>query len=429
MRALVPFLILCAVAEGCRCGPDTATAVTIRIKNSGRSPMFVDSTDGRLGVEIQRRVSGDWFSFIEQPACGCQACDQVCNGVCACAPLASTVTKLAPNSATERTWGGVVQVEGTGSCGVLAGPSCVRPENAPVDETFRAKLCYALSVPRAPSNIDAGEPFPGNLPDAGIVCSTKEFAIRDGLVELGVAKGAPCTQQSDCTNPDELCLDGECTTACPANDVPQLGAGWQVAVEMGDDTLFTQNVGTGVTTYTATGAVSNVSYSNGIMDLRLKSGGLNAEVFVTTPATYQVAFTANETVTVTVVDRSSKDNPGQRGAVIRDSAGNLLLAADVGQSGLALTAADTAPFSVDVEAGEVLGCASTDCGKELQLKTIFNGGPQPVSVSSGEALPVVVGNQAYKLVNAANFKFGSSVCAQTRLTPYVIMNTRQGIAP
>lgn len=394
--------------------------------------MFVNATDARLGVEIQRNVGGEWISFVEEPVCECMSCDQICNGACDCAAPAPKLVKIAANTASERTWSGIVQVDGNGACSLTAGPACLSAENAPIDETFRAKLCYALSVPQAPSSVDAGVPFSGTLPEKEVVCATKEFAIRDGFVELGPAKGASCTQHSDCKGKDELCLDGECTTACPANNVKQLAGDWRVSVEPPDDNGFfaiDQSV-PGTTTYTGSGTVSAVRYDNGVMKLTVTrpipatSSVYTATVYVGAPSAYQVPFNQNETVSLKVIDRSTSKNFGQRAIVIRDSANHLLLAADVGQGSLVLEATDIAPFSIDTE-GEILGCASTDCGKQLQLKMSFNGGAQPVVVNPGEAQPIVVGDQAYKLVNVANFRYGSeSVCTQTKLTPYVIVNTR-----
>ncbi len=78
---LLSFLSLCAI--GCRCGPEVALPVTLRIKNSSPTPLFVDDRDGRLGLKVQRNVNGEWLSFVESPACECQACDRVCAG-CSC---------------------------------------------------------------------------------------------------------------------------------------------------------------------------------------------------------------------------------------------------------------------------------------------------------------------------------------------------------
>lgn len=424
MRALVPFILLCATATACRCGPDEPVPVTLRVKNSGRSPMFVNATDGGNGIEIQRNVGGEWFTFAEAPGCACLSCDQVCSTACDCAAPNPQMMKIAANQAEERTWSGVVQVQSNGSCGLLAGPACVNPENAPVDETFRARLCYVLSMATAPSNVDSGVPFSGAFPTEGVICTTKEFAIRDGFVELTPQKGASCTQHSECQGEGELCLGGECTTACPSNNVPQLGAGWQLAVEeVNDQGFFTFETTSEQVTATGTGTVSNVRYDNGTMSLTLKNSGGTGVAQVATPGTYAVAFNEGEIVQVKVVDRSAKSF-GQRGIVVRAADGGLLLAADVALGERVLSDADLSPFSVSTD-GEILGCAATDCGKQLQSATTFSGGAQPVTISPGESLQVVAAGQAYKVVNVANFTYGKTQCTYGKLTPYAIFNTRQ----
>lgn len=429
MRTLFPLALLALFLGACRCGPETPTPVTVRIKNSGRSPLWVDASDERMGVEIQRNVGNEqWFGFIEKPTCECQRCENVCGG-CECAPPPPRVMRINAGQTMERTWDGIVQVDGNGACGLLGGGPCVNAEIPAIDETFRARFCYALSVPITVQG-DAGVAVTGRLPEGGVACTTRDFKVRDLLVEVSPERGAACTTHSECKGKDELCLDAQCTTACPANDIPQLGSGWQFSVdEPLDEGFFSVTQDGDFETYTGSGTVTSVRYDNSVMTLRLSrpnagGGVLRGTVYVQLPGSHAVAFNVNEAVSVKLVDRSEADNFGQRGIVIRDAAGVLLLAADTAQKERALTDADLSPFTVDTE-GEVAGCAPTDCGKQLQSKTGFGHGTASSVVTPGDAPRVVVGASVFKLLNAANARYTSTVCPLEKLTPYAILNTRE----
>lgn len=429
MRIPLFFILVALTFVGCRCGPDVATPVTVRIKNSGRSPLWVDATDDRMGVEVQRNVGGLWLSFIERPPCECLACENICAGKCECPTPASKVMRVNAGQTVERTWEGIVQIDSNGACGIIGGDPCVQAEIPTVDETFRANFCYSLSVP-VTMQADAGVRVNGQLPATGKTCVTREFAVRDGLVEVAPERGASCTTHAECKGKDELCLDGQCTTACPSNDIPQLGSGWQFAIdEPLDEGFFALAQNGDVKTYTGTGTVSSVRYDNSVMTLRLSrpnvgGGVLRGAVFVQLPGTHAVAFNVNESVSVTLIDKSSSENFAQRGVVIRDASGTLLLAADTAQRERVLDDGSTSPFTVNTE-GEIAGCAPTDCGKQLQSKTVFGHGGESSAVTPGEAPRVVVGGNVFKLLNASNARYTSTVCPLEKLTPYAILNTRE----
>lgn len=430
MRTLLTFFVTAVLCGACRCGPDVATPVTIRVKNTSRSPLWVDATDDRLGVQVQRNFGGEWLSFVEKPICECQRCDVVCGG-CLCEPQASRIVKINAGQAVERTWEGFVQVESNGACGITGGAPCVQQEIPAIDEIFRARLCYALSVPIT-IQADAGVPVAGKLADANSTCVTKEFAVRDGLVEISPERGANCTVHADCKGKEELCLDAQCTTACPSNGFPQLGSGWQFAIEEPDDQGFFSLAQNGtVKTYTGTGTVASVRYDNSVMTLRLSrpfgaTGTVLGTVYVQLPGTNAVAFNVNESVSVTLTDKSTNQNFGQRAIVIRDAAGVLLLAADTAQTERVLDDGAISPFTVNV-GGEVAGCAPTDCGKQLQSKTVFGYGAGSAEVSPGDAPRVVVKGAAFRLLNVSNSRYQSTVCSLEKFTPYAILNTRESL--
>src|SRR4051794_9052502 len=85
MRPLAA-LFLFVVAAGCRCNPTNPSEVKLRLKNTSGQAIFVDDTDGKLGLTVQRNVDGMLFGF-EDAACNCRSCDEVCSGqVCSCKP-------------------------------------------------------------------------------------------------------------------------------------------------------------------------------------------------------------------------------------------------------------------------------------------------------------------------------------------------------
>jgi hypothetical protein len=431
--ALAVLLLLASSVTGCNCVPATPTPVRILIRNTGAGPLHVDATDGRMGVELQRAVFGGWSPFVETPPCECLACDLVCGG-CDCPPasLNPLVLKVAPGEEISRTWDGVVTMEGAGSCGLVQGPPCLYDENAPAGETFRARFCYAENVP-ALRSVDAGLPVLGTLPAEGITCVERQFRPADGALLFEPSPGTPCTRQDACEGENALCLGGHCTSGCPANDFPVLGATWRLAVDEPEDQgFFDVAEDAAGTTWTGSGRVGAVRYDSGILQLTLlkqgpPGGALPGKLRVALPPGISVPFTLGEQVSVRVRDLSRSAGGSQRGVVIRDASGALLLAADAAEQRPVLGAQDTAPFQVDVE-GETLGCTPTDCGRELQQATRFaevDGG----SVAPGGSPRVEVGGRGYRLLNVANARYARTTCRLGRFAPYAVLATRDEQAP
>ncbi|MEN9798933.1 MAG: hypothetical protein RL653_2629 [Pseudomonadota bacterium] len=426
-------LLLLAGVGGCTCAPATPTPVRIVVRNRGDVPLHVDVTDGRLGVELQRSTFNGWTSFVESPACECQACEFVCGG-CDCTDSARTplILKVAEGAELERTWSGVVQVEGAASCGLLQGPSCLYGENAPPGERFRARFCYAENVP-ALRTVDAGVPVLGVLPQEGVTCVEKEFRPEDGELVFEPLAGAPCQAHAECKGEGELCLGGRCSVGCPANDFPVLGATWRLAVDEPEDQGFfsVAQDAEGIT-WEGVGTVGAVRYDSGILQLSLlrpgpAGGTLPGRVRVGLPVGYAVPFTLGETVAVWVRDLTPTAGGSQRGIVIRDAEGRLLLAADAAEGKPVLTADRTAPFAVQVD-GDVVGCTPTDCGRELQQETRFaavDGG----TVAPGVGPRVEVDGRGYRLLNVANARYERATCRLQRFAPYAVLATRDEQAP
>jgi hypothetical protein len=314
----------------------------------------------------------------------------------------------------------------------VQGPACLYGENAPAGETFRARFCYAENVP-ALREVDAGVAVLGMLPSEGITCVEKAFRPQDGEVVVEVLAGPPCERHGDCPGAGELCLGKRCTTGCPANDYPVLGAAWRLAVDEPEDQgFFDVAEDAAGTTWLGAGTVGAVRYDSGILQLTLLKvgplgGALPGKVRVALPPGSSVPFTLGEQVSVRVRDLTRSAGGSQRGIVIRDAAGALLLAADAAEKVPVLGASDTAPFAVDVE-GEVVGCTPTDCGREQQLATRFadvDGG----TLAPGISPRVEVGGRGYRLLNVANARYAQGTCRLGRFAPYAVLATRDEAAP
>jgi hypothetical protein len=428
--ALLPALLVFALGA-CRCAPEEVTAVTLRIRNPLPGPIFVDATDGLAGVFIKRRVGLQWVRVDEEPRCACLACDAVCGG-CSC-PSAERglVMRIPERSTFERTWAGRVQLAAFGSCSdtLIQGPACVRPEIPHLDEELRAELCYALAAPGA-EDAAPHAPVPGALVDGSVLCVERSFRIEEGEVELSPSVGAPCAAHQDCTGKGELCLSGGCTPACPLVLFTQVGAGWQVRIpEPDDEGFFAQTSEGGRKHWRGSGSIGSVRYENETLTVRLTRPGpggaaLTGTLYVTVPKGQLPPLQVGEAVEVLVADASSSGNPENRGAVIREAAGRLLLAADTAQGASALTAAEVAPFEV-VVGGEVFGCAHDDCGKRYYRPTTFLHPEGQLAVPPGSALEAVVSGDAIRFVNVGNQRYESTWCRLQALTPYVIFNARK----
>ncbi|SEN09039.1 hypothetical protein SAMN05444354_13063 [Stigmatella aurantiaca] len=431
----LPLLLLCLMASGCQCGPEVPVPVTLRIRNETSQAIFVDATDDTLGLRVQRRVRGQWYSFVEAPPCECLACDSICGG-CACSvPVRpSRVWKLLPEVALEREWEGFVQVDETASCrddsGALQG--CLKPEVPSVDETFRLELCYAVSVPSA-GPTDGSAPVPGQLPADAQHCVRQEFTPAEGVVEVRPLPPPPCTEGAACTAPGTLCLEGVCTATCPTHAFPALGGAWQVRVlepeEQGVPGFFTVRASPGTRrSFTGAGTLTSVRYAQGTLTLHLSrpavpSGEHKASVSFALPVEAALPLQAGEGVTVHVVDASSDELPENRALTLRDTAGTLLLAADPGQLGAVLSADETAPFAVAPLPAPV-GCEDTPCGKRIFHRTGFRLGTGVWELRPGETVELSDPKATWHALNLANSEFLSGACPLKSVMSYVLVQRR-----
>src|SRR5438270_4981152 len=104
MRLLVAFFLMVGAA-GCQCSPTTPTAITRRLKNGSGSPIFVDDTNHKLGLTVQRNVGGMLYGFEDTIACSCSSCDQICNSTCSCdAGEGPFVRRALAGDQFERSW-------------------------------------------------------------------------------------------------------------------------------------------------------------------------------------------------------------------------------------------------------------------------------------------------------------------------------------
>ncbi len=430
-------LLLCLVAAGCQCGPDEPpTPVTLRIRNATSQAVFVDATNETRGLRIQRRVDGQWFSFVEAPPCACLACDFVCDGCeCPLPPSARQVQKIPPGATLERTWSGFVQIDQTASCRDSAGElqGCLEPEVPPLDETFRLELCYAASVPGV-GPTDGEGPVPGVFPEESRICVQQEFSVADGEVEIRPLPPPGCTKDADCSTPGALCLAEVCTTTCPAHDYPAVGGAWQVRVlepeEQGVPGFFSVSTGPGGRrTFSGSGTITSVRYTNGTMTLQLAraaepSGEHKSTVAVALPPEIAVPLQVGEPLTVRVVDASMPPLPENRALTLRSGTGTLLLAADSGQLGALLGADETAPFTV-VSVQRAVGCEDTSCGKRAFQRTEFRVGSDMVALEPGESEELVAMGETWLILNLSNSAYLTTTCTLKSLMPYVLANLRE----
>jgi hypothetical protein len=422
MRLLAAsFLIVSAV--GCHCSPSEPSPVTLRLKNTSGDAIFVDDSNDKLGLTVQRSVNGAWFGFDDKVGCSCQACDQICNSSCTCDAGTTFVRRVMPGETVERTWNGVVQVQALNSCGGFgSGGTCLRPENAPLDESFDLSLCYQLQV----SGVDLpdGGRLAAKYPMMGQTCIDKEFHVIDGVVEIGPRKGAACSLDAPCPGPDELCLSGSCTASCPDNGFPTLGAGWALRIEPDDQGFFTSSKDAGATILGGTGKITSVVYNGPTMTARLERTGTGGELlkgalYVTLPNGQAAPLTQGANVSIRMIDSSTPNNPEDRAVVIRDLDGGLLFAADHGQQGALLKAADTAPFTISF-ASTILGCRFNECGKQLYFQTRFKAGSIESLLDPGKSALVTVPEGAFRVLNVSSASYATTTCKLFDIRPFAI---------
>ncbi len=418
-RALAVMMAVTSFA-GCRCSVENPTPVTLKVKNPGGTPIFVDDTSGVLGLTVQRQIGSEWFSFTDKP-CSCLACETVCTTRCACEPATAKVRKIAAGGGEAvRTWDGIVRIDSFASCG----QGCLSAENAAPDEKLRVQLCYVNQVNGFRENPDGGSSA-AMFPKTGQICNEKEFRPQDGLVEISPKRGADCITSADCKGTDELCFGGACTPSCPANDVPELGGTWQLYIPEPDDQgFFAVAHAADRVTYTGTGTLSSVLYQAGTIVLRLQRAGtqgetLNGTVYLKLPAGIAPPLVVGTAVSVSVIDASSDSNPENRALVIRDAQNGLMLAADTAQQGSILSNTATTPFAVSFDTTP-FGCRVTPCGRQLYYPTRFTG-PSSVSVlEPGKSGPHVTPQGTYKLLNVASYDYASTSCSPGQVRSWAV---------
>ena len=419
MRTLAAsFLIVSAL--GCRCSPTDPSAVTLRLKNTTSSSIFVDDTDDKLGLTVQRNVGGGWTGFEEKLKCACLSCDQVCSATCACdAGSPNFIRKVLPGDTFERAWNGIIQAESPSGC---MATGCLRAENAPIDETFNLQLCYQSEILGV--DLADGGRLAAVFPKPDQSCVDKEFRVIDGVVEVGPRKGTVCMSALDCVGIGELCLAGSCTASCPANGFPVLGAGWALRIDSSDQGFFASSTDGGTSLLSGTGEITSVIYNGGTMTVRLKRLGtanevLTGAVFVTLPMNNAAPLPTGGMVTVQLFDGSTSTNPENRAVVIREKTGALLFAADQAQQGTLLKAAETAPFTVSF-AAPLVGCRFNECGKQLFFKTRFSALPVESQLDPGKSALLTIPQGGYRALNVTSGTYGTTTCKLFDVRPFAI---------
>ncbi|MFT3835757.1 MAG: hypothetical protein QM723_02020 [Myxococcaceae bacterium] len=425
MRPLLSsiFIFLLVAGAGCHCSPSKPIPVTLRVNNSSTSPVYVNDTDGKLGLSVQRNVGGTWFSFLDTDTCSCLSCSNVCDQVCNCKDGGTPfVRAIGPSEVESRTWTGVVQVAGSTACNGMQ-LDCLDPENAPGDETFNLHFCFQTQVQGI--DLSDGGRGMGTYSSQGETCEDKQFHPDDGVVEVGPFKGASCTSSAECRGGDQLCLNGSCTSGCPDNGIPMLGASWALRITPPDNQGFF-NMSTdakGRPVLQGTGTITSVTYQGQTMVVSLTEAdggtGNTGKLYVQFPPGFAAPLVQDTHVTVTVIDASSMDDPENLAVVIRDPQGNLLLAADAAEQGAILTAADTAPFTVQWKT-DVVGCAMTACGKLLYVKADIVGPGMESLIDPGSTADQVTASGTYRVLNVSSGTYQTTTCTLTDIRPYAV---------
>jgi hypothetical protein len=423
MRILLAIISLSI--GGCLCTPSTPKAVTLRLKNTSRDTLFVDTTAGDLGMRVQRSAGGGWVTFDETPRCACLACDMVCSGTSSCPePTTRLVQRVPPGSSFDRQWAGVVQLQSTAGCGGFGGTMCLAPENAPYNETFNLHLCYALSATLTGASTDGGA-VEGVLP-SDVGCVDRTFHIDDGVAEVGPQRGADCVTTADCKGMGELCFSGACTASCPANTFPS-EAESSVRIGIDDRGFFTVTQDGSKITYTGTGTVGSATYNTSSLRVFLTRQGSSGETLTGTidldvpRASYLGPLASGQKVQVRIIDNSPPSRPTSNAAFTRrDEQGSLLIAADSALGTPNLAAADLAPFTVTVSSA-LVGCRMTGCGKELFSKVSFSDGTKTVELEPGGDANLVNTGGTYRAVNVFGAEYtSSSPCEPKVIRPYIL---------
>jgi hypothetical protein len=424
MRAsLLSLVALCAIATsvaGCRCSPANPSAVTLKIVNPGPRPIYVDATRGTLGLTIQRDVGGTLYPF-DDLACQCRSCDLVCEPSCSCPAVGpDLIRKIEANDSAQRLWDGVVQVSGLTSCG---DGTCLAQANAPLNEPFTLELCFSTQVPTGTTFLDGGVAL-GQLPKLSQNCVTKVFEPQAGVVEIGPSRGASCRSNLECVGSGELCLDGSCTSGCPANAYPELGSAWNLLIPSPENMgFFTQAPRGQGNAFTGTGTLTSFLYQGEKLELFLSrtdpitSETLTATQSLALPPMTGAPLEVGTQVSVLVVDDGN--TPPARGLVMRDAAtGAILLAADMAYGSGVLAPADFAPVSAAFTS-RIVGCREDGCGKLLYDTTTFSAEGRTVELEPGQKGDLALAQGLYRFFSVSSGTYASTRCDIRSLHPWV----------
>lgn len=421
MRLTLTIILLgLGALSGCRCSPENPSPVTMRIINSTRAPIFVDQTNGKLGLTVQREVGGQLYGF-DDLACECRFCTNVCNTACTCPDAGvDQVLRIAAGATVERGWDGVVQTAGASTC---SSDGCLTQVNAPLNEAFTLELCFSAQIPTGVIFNDAGVGA-GRVPMVNTTCTTKTFAPQDGTVEIGPERGSTCTTTSECRGMNELCFDGACTAGCPANDIPQVGAEWILTVASPDNMGFFEQTARGAkgNQFEGTGTLTSALYQSSSLQLRFSRAGtvpgemLTGGVQIKLPVGTGAALITGTQVKATVIDDGEEART--RAFIMRDAVTNeVLFAADTAQNGELLTPADLVPFAVSTGPAPI-GCTQDSCGRLLYTTRRFSNGNTFIDVDPGKQGTLALTPSAFNFLNVTSGAYQSTSCDTTTLRPY-----------
>ncbi|MFT3707607.1 MAG: hypothetical protein QM817_08050 [Archangium sp.] len=418
---LLFFLCASAAITGCRCSPANPQPVTLRVINTTKSPIYVDGSGGKWGLSVERDVNGTLFKFDDQ-ACECRFCSNACGTTCSC-PDAGTpkVLRIEPGATAERTWNGVVQTAGFSNCGT---DQCLDQVNAPLNEPFTLELCFNAQKPTGVRFNDAGI-GEGVVPVVSSTCTTRQFAPQDLVVEISPQRGSACTTNADCKGMNELCFDNACTTGCPANDFPTLGAEWVLLVASPDNMgFFEQSArGTDGKQFTGTGTLTSAVYQSSSLLLSFSRPGmvsgevLTGRVQVKLPSGIGPPLTAGAMVKVLVTDDGA-DVPS-RAVMLRDPAtDDPIFVADMAQSGRSFMGTETAPITIS-DGATAVGCTQDACGRKLYFPLSFSGGGAQVDLLPGQEDELLVAGKRYHFLNVSSGRYATTTCDISDQRPWL----------
>ncbi|HEY0883626.1 MAG TPA: hypothetical protein VGD87_18975, partial [Archangium sp.] len=305
--------------------------------------------------------------------------------------------------------------------------SCLDQVNAPLNEPFTVELCFAAQRPNGIAFDDAGVGN-GQLPRVSTSCTTRVFAPQDLEVEIGPARGAACMTTAECKGEGELCLDGACTTGCPANDFPQLGSDWILTVASPDNMGFFEMSARGTTgnQYSGTGTLTSAVYQSNSLLLSFSRPGtvmgemLTGRVQIKMPVGTGAPLTAGKQVVATVID-DGDDSAPSRAFIMKDAlTGDILFAADMAQDKRMLEPTDLGPFTVS-DSTVAVGCSQTSCGRLLYFPLRFaTTGGQSVELNPGAQGELTIGSGTWNFLNVSSgaYEKPPSSCPVKDLRPF-----------